>query len=355
VALTMPPEDWQSILNDSRGDEWRHATLTYDGVTVADVGVRPSGESSRLVGNAKMSMRIRFDAFGGPKFGGVDTFKLKGTFGDRSMMRERLAYFVYRAVMPATRVAHARLTVNGELRGVFLVVEIWDSDSLKAHFSEPLGALYRLRGIMGKDPYAYLGPDPAAYTPWPWEQHLAHPTVENAVPKFTQGIAGSPADLEPVTDLENLFDYLAASAITMNTDGLAGDTGVEDHFQYYDPATGKFFVLPWDPSDTWASIDEMPDRLVTARYSRTRLLTLIRDDSALRHRYFQHIRDAMAALPLEKLHAEVDRIADQIAAAAHEDPFNGVDGAHWDEYRAVLKNFMGARYANVASQIGGGP
>src|SRR5262245_45935147 len=45
VSLDMSPEDWQSILNDTRGDEWRHATLTYDGVVVDDVGVRPSGES----------------------------------------------------------------------------------------------------------------------------------------------------------------------------------------------------------------------------------------------------------------------------------------------------------------------
>ena len=58
------------IPDDSRGNEWRHATLTYDGVVVEDVGVRPAGESSRVPGNVKMSMRIRFDAFDG-----------RGTFG----------------------------------------------------------------------------------------------------------------------------------------------------------------------------------------------------------------------------------------------------------------------------------
>src|SRR5262245_10198358 len=61
VSLEMSPEDWQSIIEDTRGDEWRHAKLTYDGVVVEDVGVRPSGESSRVPGNQKMSMRIKFD------------------------------------------------------------------------------------------------------------------------------------------------------------------------------------------------------------------------------------------------------------------------------------------------------
>ena len=65
VALTMSPDDWQSILDDSRGDEERHATLTYDGVVIEDVGVHPSGETSRFAGNPKMSVRIKFDAFAG--------------------------------------------------------------------------------------------------------------------------------------------------------------------------------------------------------------------------------------------------------------------------------------------------
>jgi spore coat protein CotH len=56
VKLTMSPEDWQSIIADSRGDEWRHATLEYDGVVVEDVGVHPSGEGSRFPGNQKMAL-----------------------------------------------------------------------------------------------------------------------------------------------------------------------------------------------------------------------------------------------------------------------------------------------------------
>src|SRR6185436_8074310 len=102
VSLMMSPEDWQSILDDSRGDEWRHATATYDGVVVDDVGVRPAGESSRFAGNPKMSIRIKFDAFAGQeKFGGYQDVNVKGEYDDPSLMRERLALFVFGAVMPA--------------------------------------------------------------------------------------------------------------------------------------------------------------------------------------------------------------------------------------------------------------
>ena len=54
--------------------------------------------------------------------------------------------------MPTPCEAHCRVVVNGEVRGVFSVVEVWESDALKQHFSEPLGALYRLRGVIGTDP-----------------------------------------------------------------------------------------------------------------------------------------------------------------------------------------------------------
>ena len=91
-------------------------------------------------------MRVRFDAFADRgKFGGVDVLKLKGTYGESSMIRDRISYFMFRKVMPTPHAAHSRLVVNGELRGVFGVIEVWESDALKEHFSEPLGALYRLR------------------------------------------------------------------------------------------------------------------------------------------------------------------------------------------------------------------
>jgi len=98
LELTMAVDDWQSIIDDSRGDEWRHATIVYDGVTVEQVGVRPSGESSRFKGNQKMSVRVKFNAFPGlERFGGYEEVNIKGEYDDGSMMRERLAELVYQS------------------------------------------------------------------------------------------------------------------------------------------------------------------------------------------------------------------------------------------------------------------
>jgi spore coat protein CotH len=358
VALTMDPADWQSIIDDSRGDEWRRATVVYDGVTVENVGVRPSGESSRMPGNQKMSVRIRFDAFPNTgKFGGYDVIKLKGQMGDQSLIRDRVSFYVFRKVMPAPQEAHARVTVNGELRGLYAVVQTWESDALKAHFSEPLGALYRLRGWIGEDPYHYVDDNLASYVPVPWEQKLANPTAgDEVIPRFLKVLADTPAMIEPATDVDNLLSFLAANTLISNSDGLAGDTGVEDHYQYYDPATGKFFVLPWDPDATLGADGiTTPDRAIYARFSKSTLLVTVRDKGTYRQQYKDKIRAVMAAVPASEVQAEIERIYNQVKDAAHEDPYKGFGNDSFDWSCGYIRDFVGARYADVAKQVDSGP
>ena len=94
-----------------------------------------------------MSIRIKFDAFdGNGKFGGYGDVNVKGEYDDGSMMRERLAFFVFGTFMPAPKAAHATLTVNGDARGLFTLREDWDETSISEHFSQPVGPLYRMRG-----------------------------------------------------------------------------------------------------------------------------------------------------------------------------------------------------------------
>ena len=131
VRLWMSDDDFKSIIEDTRGDDMRSATFSIDGVVMARVGVRPSGESSRVPGNQKMSMRIEFDAFDmGKRMGGVVEVKLSGSWDDPFIVRDRLAYWVYRQVMPAPRETAAQVWVNGQPRGVFELEEVWGKEAL---------------------------------------------------------------------------------------------------------------------------------------------------------------------------------------------------------------------------------
>jgi spore coat protein CotH len=354
LSLAMSPEDWQSILDDSRGNEWRHATLTYDGVVVEDVGVRPAGESSRVPGNVKMSMRIRFDAFDGRgTFGGYRDISVKGQFDDGSMMRERVALGVFRALMPTPKAAHARVVVNDDLRGVYTLREIWDETSVAQHFSAPLGPLYRLRPPLSTDdPYLFVGTDPASYVPLPWDPQIKTPARgDDVVPALLQALT-DPAAIETIVDVDAVIAYLVAATITMTTDGLVGSSGVDDHFQYFDPQTGKFFVLPWDPDNTFGSQGETPDKLIYSKLGRNVLTMIIRDRDDLRARYKAKIAETIAAFPLATLQAQADAIYAQIKDAAHEDPVKLFPNDTFDWNLTSIKDFAAARYANLAMQLG---
>jgi len=353
VSLMMTPEDWQSILDDSRGDEWRHATATYDGVVLEDVGVRPAGESSRFAGNPKMSIRIKFDAFSGQgKFGGYQDVNVKGEYDDGSMMRERLALFVFAAVMPSPQAAHTTLTVNGNSRGVFTLREDWDSTSLAAHFSAPMGPLYRLRPeLPTMDPYLYVNDDPTSYVPVPWERHIKDTARgDDVIAPFLKSLS-DPSMLESFVDMNDLLAYLAAAEIVMTTDGLIGSTGASDHFEYFDPASGKFFVLPWDPDNTFGSQDEMPTKSIYSKLGRNAMTIIVRDRSDLQSAYRNKIREAIGTIPLATVQAQADMIYNQIKDAAHADTVKMFPNDAFDWGVMNIKDFAAARYANLETQV----
>src|SRR4029079_12420685 len=220
VRLWMSDDDFTSILEDSRGDDMRNATFSIDGTVMANVGVRPSGESSRVPGNQKMSMRIEFDAFAmGKKMGGVDEIKLSGSWDAPFIVRDRLAYWVYRQVMPAPRETAAQVWVNGQPRGVFEIEEVWGKEALSSRFPDPTGPIYRLRGLTNTDPYAYNGDDPAAYVPLPWDpvgRSMLDPAVDAVIAPALQAVATGPDGLAGVMDVDGLLTYFAVSAIVSN-------------------------------------------------------------------------------------------------------------------------------------------
>jgi hypothetical protein len=153
-----------------------------------------------------------------------------------------------------------------------------------------------------------------------------------------------------VADVEGMLAFFAASTIIANIDGFNGNYQVEDHFQYFNPQTGKFVILPWDPDNSFGSVNDPADRSIYARFSKSILTTTIRDTS-LRQRYKTKIRDVMAAVTLDMIKAEADRIHAQIKEAAYEDPLKSSTNGHFDYGLVYIKDFMTARYASINEQV----
>jgi spore coat protein CotH len=349
VKIWMSAEDWQSILDDSRGDEPRAATFSLDGVTITNAGVRPSGESSRVAGNVKISLRVDFDAFEKKKLGGFDSIKVSGSWDDPFVVRDQLAYWYYRQFMPAPREVSAQLTVNGQTRGIFEVEEVWSKESIKGHFADASGTLYRIRGVAGIDPYGYLGPDPGLYVPMPWDAKGNHPMEAHAViGEALRVLKEEPARLNEVMDVDNMLTYFAVSTILSNTDGFASGFEVDDVFEYHDPTTGRFFMLPWDPDNTFGSINDLPTRDIFDHYDTSALTTLMR--TSYRDQFFAKVNAIMTAMPVEKVQAEIDRVATQVRPLVQADTLKMYPTAHFEYSVGYVKDFTTARYASLRQQ-----
>jgi spore coat protein CotH len=355
VRLWMSDDDFTSILEDSRGDEMRNATFSIDGVVMANVGVRPSGESSRVPGNQKMSMRVEFDAFAmGKKMGGVDEIKLSGSWDDPFIVRDRLAYWVYRQVMPAPRETAAQVWVNGQPRGVFEIEEVWGKEALVARSLDPSGPMYRLRGLTNTDPYEYKGAAPAAYVPLPWDpvgRMTVDPAADTVIGAALQVVAAEdPASLATVMDVDMLLTYFAVSAILSNTDGFTGPLEVDDHYQRYDTATGRFVILPWDPDNTFGSLNDLPDADIFLNYQRC-VITRMIAGGPLQEQFFAKLEDVMNRVPADAIKGQADAIYNQIsdAAAYDETKMYPTDSFVWS--LGYVKAFIDGRYASIPTQI----
>jgi len=355
VRLWMSDDDFTSILQDSRGDDMRNATFSIDGVVMANVGVRPSGESSRVPGNQKMSMRVQFDAFAmGKKMGGVDEIKLSGSWDDPFIVRDRLAYWVYRQVMPAPRETAAQVWVNGQPRGVFEIEEVWGKEALMARSLDTSGPVYRLRGLTNTDPYEYKGADPAAYVPLPWDpvgRSMIDPAADAVIgPALAVGAESDPASLGTVMDVDALLTYFAVSAILSNTDGFTGPLEVDDHYQRYDVPTGRFFILPWDPDNTFGSLNDPPDADIFLNYQRC-IVTRMIAGGPLQEQFFTKLEDVMSRVPVDSIKSQADTIVAQIADAATYDETKMYPTSSFVWSLGYVKDFITARYASIPDQI----
>jgi spore coat protein H len=353
VQLTMSAADWQSILDDSRGDEWRVCTFQWKDRVMPNVGVRPAGESSRSFRPPKMSMRLKFDAFEDKKFLGQEELKLDGFFSDPSMIRDRVSYWVYRFVMPAPRSVHCRLFVNGEFRGLYGVEEVWDDESIRERFGNPIGFLYRIRGeALPADPYEYVGNAIGLYVPSPWDPVTRQEEIDRQhIITFAQTATNAPQNLAQVCDIEALLTYFAVSAVTTNVDGYTGDFEVDDHFQYYRPETGRFFILPWDLDNTWGSNDDPPDRSIYTNLENSVLSAPLENSSTMRSLYRQRIGQVMSLVTPSMVAQRVDFIYDQVRSAAHADTLKTWPSQTFDFNQIYIKQYCVDRYASLAEQI----
>lgn len=270
-AIMIDPADWNAIvmtpMPGQSGDQYKRATLSWRGETYENVGVKASGQNSRIPGNPKPSLHLDFEEFvAGRKFHHLPSLKLNCQIDDPAFMRERLTYNLGRAFGLATpREVHCRVVVNGEYKGLYAAEERVTKSFVKGRFGPAANQIYRFAGIDG-DVYD-VGTSPARYVM----------RANSSVPPssiFEATVDSLDPDAAAVMDLILALNYdFESAAASFDVEGFLREIAVEtvsgeedaylagpdengavwsNNFYFYkNPGTGRFTFVPWDRNEGW--------------------------------------------------------------------------------------------------------
>lgn len=215
-----------------RPRSWTTCTLVEDGSKVHEavaIKIKGSYGSTRDLDD-RPALTLKMDKHvAGRHFHGLDKFHLNNSVQDESLLREWLGADIFRAAgIPAPRVTHARLWIDGQDVGMYVLKESFDEEFLRRNFVQPDGNLYDgglhqdiddglerdegRRGEPGDDLMALAAacraPDDAAR----WRR------------------------IEALIDLEEFLKFAALEALTGHWDGYCS---MRNNYRVYvDPGTG---------------------------------------------------------------------------------------------------------------------
>jgi len=261
--LEVAPEDWEWLQDHATEEEYVPAAVEVDGERFEQAAVRFKGAYGSLFACFdergrqtcdKLSLKVSFNEQD-PKgrFLGVRKLVFNSSFRDRSYLRERLSYELFRDVgLPASRAVHALVAVNDGPYSLYLLVENPDKEWLEDRFEDPEGNLYKEVWPQHLEPGPYIGR---------LRTNESEADVSRLVElaRLLADVRDSDFDaaVSPWIDVDAMLRYFVVDQVTHNWDGIwkfyCGDYGCGNHnfLLYDDPGSGRITVIPWDLDHTF--------------------------------------------------------------------------------------------------------
>ncbi|WHX49900.1 CotH kinase family protein [Paenibacillus woosongensis] len=245
VKITIDPDDFQDMLDNASAEEYKPASVNYNGQQIDNIGIRTKGNLTlrsvvQMSDSDRYSFKLSFNEYVNQTLGGLEKINLNNNYSDASYMREYLAYELAETMgLPTPKYSFVNIYINGELWGFYLAVEQIGTAYLERHFDHAYGALYK--GVMtgsGSD-LMWLGDDPDLYTGLELKSKSHNGNVlTDMLDELNHG-----TDYESVIFVEEALKYIALNVVTNNTDSYIG--GNKQNYYLYEE-DGVFSILPWD-------------------------------------------------------------------------------------------------------------
>lgn len=352
------------------------ATLQLDSHPPTDIVLRFKGNLSyTLTANSpRRPMKVEFDhADARRRFLGLATLNLHANPTDPSLLREALAYALFREAgvpAPRTAFAHVFLSVEGlyknEFLGLYTLVEQVDRQFLERHFTDGSGMLLKpemLRGL------PYLGQNWAPYADRYNPKAHDGRKARQAFIDFLRLVhfaddATFAQRLPSCLALDEFLRFLAMQAMLSNFDSFL--TTGHNYYLYRDPRDGRFCFIPWDLNLSFGGFGVVAPpaqqedlSLWRPHVPPNRLIERIVSTEPFAQRYRQHVRAlAGEVFTAEKLKAHRAALEPHLrqteivarAAGRYKHPTTAPAGVGWVP---PLEQFLAGRFKSIQRQLAG--
>jgi hypothetical protein len=326
-----------------------NATVTVDGVVRPDVAVHIKGGPGSLRGlHDKPALTLNFGKFTeGQTIRGMRKIHLNNSTQDPSYVNEMLAGELFRAAgVPAPRVTHAVVELNGKKRGLYVLKEGFTKEFLARYFKKTNGNLY--------DPGP--GPSRTADIGQPMERSSGSGPDDWSDLKAVVKATAEPDPgrrwerLDKVLDMERVLSFMAMEIMTCHTDGYCLSTG--NHRVYVDADTGKLLLFPHGMDQMFGS--EISGRDLTCLSIEPRVVgavaQAILQTPEGRRRYRARVAELFGQVfQLEALTRRVDEIAARLRPAIAPEGAKAL--ADFDAAVTQKRTRIAQRAASLAEQL----
>lgn len=246
IRITIAPSGMETLRASSR--TYVTATVSEGGKVFEKVGVHLKGSTGSFrTLDSKPSLTLNFERFGpGQKFHGLGKIHLNNSVEDPGYLNEWLGGELFRAAgVPAPRVAHALVELNGRKLGLYVLKEGFSEEFLALHFRRTDGNLYdtgaghEVTDAMERNSGA--GPNNHADL-----QALAAAAQEPDLARRWQGLGQT-------LDVERFISFMALEVMTGHRDGYCL---ARNNFRiYHDPGTDRMVFLPHGMDNLFGKAD----------------------------------------------------------------------------------------------------
>jgi spore coat protein CotH len=273
IAVEYDQDDYDAMIDtylETGEKDWITATVTIDGTTIEDVGLKLKGNSTlrgltaattedgdddgdESDGDASaddpagLPWRIRLDKYvDGQSYEGQTDLVVRGNSTETSLNEAVALELIEEAGLASEQATAVRFSANGSDEQLRLVVqnpgEVFDAENFDGD-----GILYK---ALSTGDWSYRGDDPADYAD-AFEVKASSDGEDDLTPliaflKFLDESddATFAAELGDYLDVDSFATYLAVQDLVANTDDIDGPGN--NAYLRYDTETGLMTVVSWD-------------------------------------------------------------------------------------------------------------